>query len=80
MRPEDAINLLDFMAMPGARIAPRMTGFARNGDTAGVTLELSHAMDNAPEERLTLRWELRRENDVWRIAGARMEQTPEGPR
>jgi predicted Ser/Thr protein kinase len=80
VQPEDAVNLIDFMAMPGARIAPRMTGFARNGDTAGVTIELTHAMDDAPEERLTVRWELRRESDVWRIAGARMEQTPEGPR
>ncbi|MBN8526769.1 MAG: hypothetical protein J0M02_15665, partial [Planctomycetes bacterium] len=79
VRPDDAVNLLDFMAMPGARIKARLSSFTRNGETAAAAVELAHAMDEAPEEKLAIRWELRREAGAWRIAGARIETT-EGSR
>jgi hypothetical protein len=68
--PADGAQLVEFMTMPGARIATRLTGFARNGDTAVGSIALTHAMDNAPEEQSTVRWEMRRTDGAWRIVNA----------
>jgi predicted Ser/Thr protein kinase len=68
--PADGAQLVEFMAMPGARIACRLTGYARNGDTAVGSIVLVHAMDNAPEEQSTVRWEMRRTDGAWRIVNA----------
>ncbi len=68
--PADGAQLAEFMTMPGARIATRLTGFARNGETAVGSIALTHAMDNSPEEHSTVRWEMRRTDGTWRIVNA----------
>jgi predicted Ser/Thr protein kinase len=79
--PADGSQLIEFMAMPGARLSTKLTGFARNGDAAFGSVELVHAMDEAPEERLQARWELRRgATGTWRIANAVTEPAAEGSR
>ncbi len=71
--PADGSQLIDFMAMPGARISIRLTGFVRNGDTGVASVEVVHAMDEVPEERLQSRWELRRSDGAWRIITGRID-------
>jgi len=71
--PSDGSQLIEFMAMPGARISMQLTGFARNGDTGVASIQLVHAMDDVPEERIASRWELRRTDGVWRIITGRID-------
>ena len=76
--PADASQLVEFQAMPGARLSTKLIGYARNGDAAFCTLVITHAMDDAPEEQMTVRWELRRADGAWRIANAIIAPVPAG--
>ncbi len=68
--PADGAQLVEFMGMPRARLTTRLTGFARNGDVLVATIALTHAMDNAPEAQLTVRWEMHRSDGAWRLVNA----------
>ena len=76
--PADGAQLVEFMAMAGARLTTKLNGFVRNGEVAVGTIALTHAMDEAPEEQLTVRWELRRRAEAWRIVNAVVDHSAAG--
>jgi predicted Ser/Thr protein kinase len=75
-----ADRMVRFMSMPGARLSGRLTDFTRTGDTAVAAVVLTHAMDNAPEEDLAMRWELHRAAGIWRVTNTQAKPAAaEGP-
>ncbi|MCX8039987.1 MAG: protein kinase [Planctomycetota bacterium] len=75
----DGAPFVEFAQMPQARLRARLLTYNWEGAEASTEIELVHAMEHAPEERLVVRWTWRPAGEVWRIAAAPLTALADKP-